>query len=287
VTLSKDDTDAIGSVRMITDSTGQVVARYDYRPFGDPCGSLCGTPSAPDKRQFAGKERDQEIGLDYVGARYYASQIGRFTTVDPGHAGFDVVNPQSWNGYSYALNNPLRFVDPLGTEPCQITLRGADAAAAGVADGGTVEGECVRPKESWSDWFGRNILGQIPFTATLQAPGLGEADQPVPDRSPDLGVSIAAAVVMPRVFSAKATTLAKMMQSEAGVAEVVGGGGKVIAGVGSKVPIRDVARLVRQYGGKAEEWVKVSSTTPGLQTHAYRNIVTGVVVELKSKIPGF
>jgi hypothetical protein len=107
------------------------------------------------------------------------------------------------------------------------------------------------------------------------------------DRSPDLGVSIAAAVVMPRAFSAKGTTLAKTLQSEAGVGELLAGGGKVIAGAGSKVAIRDVARLVSQYGGKAEDWVKISSTTPGLQTHAYRNIVTGVVVELKSKIPGF
>jgi hypothetical protein len=77
------------------------------------------------------------------------------------------------------------------------------------------------------------------------------------------------------------------MQSEAGVAQLLGGGGRVIAGVQSRVPIRDVARLVNQYGGRAEDWVKITSTTPGLQTHAYKNTVTGVVVELKSKIPGF
>jgi RHS repeat-associated protein len=109
-------TDAIGSVRMITDSTGQVVARYDYRPFGDPCGSLCGTISAPDPRQFAGKERDQETGLDYFGARYYAGGTGRFTTVDPGHVGGTVLDPQSWNAYAYARNNPLRMIDPDGTD---------------------------------------------------------------------------------------------------------------------------------------------------------------------------
>jgi RHS repeat-associated protein len=275
--------DALGSVRAVTNPSGAVVRTHDYRPFGEGENPTAGT----DPTRFTGKERDTESGFDYFGARYYASRSGRFTTVDPGHVGGDIFNPQSWNGYAYALNNPLRFVDPLGMEPCQITLRGADAEAAGVADGGTVEGECVRPKESWSDWFGRNIFGLVPFTATLQAPGLGEADLPLVDRSPDLGVSIAAAVVMPRALSAKGTTLAKMMQSEAGVAELLGGGGKVIAGAGSKVAIRDVARLVSQYGGKAEDWVKISSTTPGLQTHAYRNIVTGVVVELKSKIPGF
>lgn len=78
-----------------------------------------------------------------------------------------------------------------------------------------------------------------------------------------------------------------MMQSEAGVAELLAGGGKVIAGAGAKVKTADIARLVAVYGGSAEHWVKISSTTPGVQTHAYKNIVTGVVVELKSKIPGY
>jgi RHS repeat-associated protein len=277
-------TDVIGSVRLVTNQAGQVTRRQDFTPYGTPISDV---PTSAQPRGFAGKERDEQTGFDYFGARYLLAGTSRFTTVDPGHVGGDIFNPQSWNGYTYALNNPLRFVDPLGMEPCRITLGGADAAAAGVADGGTVEAECVRPKESWSDWFGRNISGLVPFTATLQAPGLGEADRPLVDESPDLSVSIAAAVVLPRALWAKGTTLAKMMQSEAGIAELLGGGGKVIAGVGSKVALRDVARLVSQYGGKAEDWVKISSTMPGLQTHAYRNIVTGVVVELKSKIPGF
>ncbi len=105
-------TDAIGSVRVVTDDTGAVIARYDYLPFGerwDP------QPS-PDVRQFAGKERDAETGLDYFGARYYASQTGRFTTVDPGHVNGDIFDPQSWNAYAYARNNPLKYTDPTGTE---------------------------------------------------------------------------------------------------------------------------------------------------------------------------
>ena len=108
-------TDAIGSVRMITDETGQVVARYDYRPFGDPCGSACGAPSTPDKRQFVGKERDQETGFDYFGARYYASQAGRFTSPDPVSFQMEMLtDPQRFAPYAYARNNPLRYIDPKG-----------------------------------------------------------------------------------------------------------------------------------------------------------------------------
>lgn len=83
-----------------------------------------------------------------------------------------------------------------------------------------------------------------------------------------------------------AAQLAKQLGSKEGVAELLSGGGKAIAGAGTKVPIRDVGRLISEYGGKAEDWIKVTSTAPGhLQTHAYRNLVTGEVVELKSILP--
>jgi RHS repeat-associated protein len=66
---------------------------------------------------FTGKERDQESGFDYFGARYYGSALGRFTSADPGNASVHRVNPQSWNAYSYSLNRPLSLVDPNGLEP--------------------------------------------------------------------------------------------------------------------------------------------------------------------------
>lgn len=64
------------------------------------------------------KERDNEIGLDYFGARYYSSIQGRFTSVDPENIGAHEDQPQSWNGYAYVQNDPLRFVDPVGLERC-------------------------------------------------------------------------------------------------------------------------------------------------------------------------
>ena len=188
-------TDAIGSVRMITDASGAEIARYDFLPFGQ---AWPPPQNPPDVRQFAGKEHDPETKLDYFGTRYLRAESGRFTSVDPGHVGGDVLNPQSWNGYAYALNNPFRFVDPLGARPCQITLKGADAAAAGVADGGTVEGVCVEGNESWRDRLSRNLFGlldALTLAAPVQAPGIGQADQPIVDRSPDTAVLIAAAAI--------------------------------------------------------------------------------------------
>lgn len=64
--------------------------------------------------KFTGKERDSESGLDNFGARYDASSMGRFMTPDPLLSSGRLGNPQTWNRYAYALNNPLRIIDPTG-----------------------------------------------------------------------------------------------------------------------------------------------------------------------------
>jgi RHS repeat-associated protein len=64
--------------------------------------------------QFTGKERDAETGLDYFGARYLSGAQGRFTVPDRPFADQTPISPQSWNLYSYARNNPLKYIDPTG-----------------------------------------------------------------------------------------------------------------------------------------------------------------------------
>ncbi len=60
------------------------------------------------------KERDIETGLDYFNARYFSSVQGRFTSVDPILSSANPTQPQTWNRYTYCLNNPLNIVDPTG-----------------------------------------------------------------------------------------------------------------------------------------------------------------------------
>jgi RHS repeat-associated protein len=105
--------DHLGSTRLVTDQSGNVVARHDYLPFGEET-----TANTVDSinQKFTGKERDQETGLDYFGARYFGSALGRFTSPDPLMASAHASNPQSWNRYAYALNNPLLRIDPNGEE---------------------------------------------------------------------------------------------------------------------------------------------------------------------------
>jgi RHS repeat-associated protein len=74
-----------------------------------PCLRQNGTGS-----RCSGKERDGESGLDYFLARYYSGAQGRFTSPDPENAGAFPDDPQSWNAYAYARNNPLKYTDPMG-----------------------------------------------------------------------------------------------------------------------------------------------------------------------------
>ncbi len=88
-------------------------------PFGEEVGAGVGGRTETQgyvadnvRQKFTGYERDGETGLDFAQARYYSNVQGRFTSVDP----LDGVltTPQSWNKYTYCLNNPLVFVDPTG-----------------------------------------------------------------------------------------------------------------------------------------------------------------------------
>lgn len=67
---------------------------------------------------FTGKERDPETGLDYFGARYYGSALGRWTSPDLVNLTNNRLKTPSstLNKYTYAANNPLKFVDPDGQD---------------------------------------------------------------------------------------------------------------------------------------------------------------------------
>ena len=117
--------DHLGSPRIVTDAKGAVVARHDYLAFGDEVtdtlGNVAGRTAqqgygAADeiRKQYTGYERDEESGLDYAQARYFNPAHGRFTSIDPLTASANVKDPQTFNRYSYALNSPYKFTDPLG-----------------------------------------------------------------------------------------------------------------------------------------------------------------------------
>jgi RHS repeat-associated protein len=91
---------------VVSASNGAVVNTILYTPFGS---TRFG--DVPTDRKFTGQRLDG-TGLYYYGARYYDPTIGRF--LSPDTIVLNPANPQAWNRYSYALNNPAKYNDPTG-----------------------------------------------------------------------------------------------------------------------------------------------------------------------------
>ncbi len=113
-TLFFNHADWLGTERVRTTSTGSFCQSFTDTPYGM---NLADNPSADTSpTHFTGKQRDYESGLDNFGARYFGggNNLGRFMTPDVFYKDSHVADPQSWNEYAYARNNPLRYVDPNG-----------------------------------------------------------------------------------------------------------------------------------------------------------------------------
>lgn len=129
--------DHLGTPRILTDQTGSLpgITRHDYFPFGEdnlqgPLHVGNGYSSADNVRhKFTVYEHDNETNLDYAQARYYANLQGRFTSIDPLNASAEPIDPQSWNRYSYVINQPTVYTDPLGLFATKYYIDGIEASA--------------------------------------------------------------------------------------------------------------------------------------------------------------
>jgi RHS repeat-associated protein len=110
--------DHLGSGTLAVAGSGAWISREEFTPYGET--SFGGY--ARKRYRFAGKERDEESGLDYFGARYFAPWLARWTTCDP--AG----RVDGLNLYAYAANNPVVLVDPTGRQSSQGSAGGVDPA---------------------------------------------------------------------------------------------------------------------------------------------------------------
>ena len=100
--------DHLSGTSLVTSDNGTSLGNMKYYPFG-----VCrnSPENFPTDRLFTGQRLDN-TGLYYYGARYYDATMGRFISADTIIP--DPANPQSFNRYSYCLNNPLKYVDPSG-----------------------------------------------------------------------------------------------------------------------------------------------------------------------------
>lgn len=100
-------TDFQGTPLAEADANGNIIATFDYRPYGS---QTLGSPlTGPG---YTGHMNDSNTGLIYMQARYYDADVARFLSIDPATpvAG----NAFKLNRYTYANNNPMVNIDPDG-----------------------------------------------------------------------------------------------------------------------------------------------------------------------------
>ena len=116
--------DHLGSTEVITDSGGTITECMSFGAFGNRRAANCGSTAsaftaltltnllAITDRGFTGHEMVDHAGIIHMNGRIYDSQLGRFLQADPFIQA--PKNSQSYNRYSYVLNNPLSYTDPSG-----------------------------------------------------------------------------------------------------------------------------------------------------------------------------
>jgi RHS repeat-associated protein len=102
----------LGSAGLELNDTAAIISYEEYHPYGTSAyRAMNRSVEVTAKRyRYTGQERDEESGLNYHGARYYAPWLGRWTACDP------IGISDSVTGYSYARSNPLKFTDTNGLQ---------------------------------------------------------------------------------------------------------------------------------------------------------------------------
>lgn len=170
--------DHLGSASVVTDADGAVVEESSYHPFG----ALRHESRAPAVETYYGftqKERDRESGLHYFEARFLAAKLGRFSSVDPKFLHLDLLEkseqtaflsaPQKGNLYSYVVNNPLRYSDPLGLDETESL--GTMSDVVGLIAGGAEEYDLWRNSMSAGGKTVASGAGKVTMGVSLAIKG--------------------------------------------------------------------------------------------------------------------
>jgi RHS repeat-associated protein len=101
----------LGSACLELDDHARIISYEEYTPYGSTSyQAVAGQTETPKRYRFTGRERDEESGLNYHGARYYVPWLGRWASCDP------LGLADGLNGYAYAHDDPIGTVDLTGTE---------------------------------------------------------------------------------------------------------------------------------------------------------------------------
>jgi len=252
-------TDHLGSTRMEANKSGSLagIRRHDYLPFGEELVASTGAqrsgvgyepPASNVKQRFGSKERDNETGLDYFGARYYSSAQGRFTGPDIPLIDQYAGDPQSWNLYVYVRNNPLKLIDPTG-QAAQDNSKELDCSNR------TSTGACYNPK-----------------TEQYEVPGERSGGAP-------LVINVACDAVCQHQAKILINQLVSEVSSDIkpGISDVipVAGGIKKVEKIATVINTARKARTIGRFGAKGAE--KLRKAIKKLQQPGTHENIDGVI----------
>jgi RHS repeat-associated protein len=140
----------LGSASLELDADGSLISYEEYHPYGTTAYQAMSAAEVSLKRyRYTGKERDEETGLTYHGARYCAPWLARWISPDP--AGL----ADGANVYAYVSGNPIRMTDPTGRSG--LTMKVGESTGSTPDDARLMEAgyaTVVRIQTELRDYFG-------------------------------------------------------------------------------------------------------------------------------------
>jgi RHS repeat-associated protein len=151
--------DHLGSSGVVISADGSWINREEYFPYGE-----CSLGSYQRKRyRFTGKERDEESGLNYHGARYFAQWMARWISADP--------LPTDTNLFKGLKCNPVRHIDPDGRKAAIVETVAADSPATTAAEQSWDYGKTISESVEMAEKLGARApaaaLGHLAITAAI------------------------------------------------------------------------------------------------------------------------
>ncbi|MEU7825751.1 SpvB/TcaC N-terminal domain-containing protein [Catellatospora sp. NPDC049133] len=166
--------DQTGSARLELDDTGKVISVEEYHPYGTTSLWLNAPEVSARRYRYTGKERDDETGLSYHGARYYVPWLGRWNSYDP------QAHRPGESTYMYVRGNPVRFHDPDGADCKEMTEQKLPwwsflfPAHAGYAVRPQLN-PCLKDNPGWQQWEAESQKKMTTAATSGQVVGFGVA----------------------------------------------------------------------------------------------------------------
>jgi RHS repeat-associated protein len=142
--------DHLGSTNVTSDPAGNQVSLSLYKAWGE---SRLSAGSSLTDYGYTGQRNDNGIGLYFYNARWYDSELGRFT--QPDSIVPDPGKPISYDRYAYAQNNPILFNDPSGHDVGCAGLEADECSSYGILSKNTI---IIRKANAIQDNLMRTIL---------------------------------------------------------------------------------------------------------------------------------